>query len=53
MPIHFSIGFALEQSPKRAYVAVCAGVADDVQVSAKCVNNIEIRAIWAREENCR
>ena len=53
MPIHFSIGFVTESRPKRAYVAACAGFTDEVQVSARCVNIIEIKAIWPREEECK
>ena len=63
MPIHFSIGFTLESSPKRAYVAACAGVADDVQVDAGYVNivsvnacvasDIQINAVWPREDKCK
>ncbi len=53
MPIHFSIGFVIESSPKRPYVAVCASVVGDVHLKAKCDNKIEIRACWPREDSCK
>ena len=63
MPIHFSIGFVIESSPKRPYVAVCAGVVGDVQVRGVCdmVSRINacvegdknISVAWPREESCK
>lgn len=43
MPIHFSVGFVIEESPHRAFVAECA----------KYVNVVNVNAIWPREEKCK
>lgn len=49
MPIHFSIGFAVENNPKKPFESVCA-VADDVEVVAAvaCVEQV-VKVAWPRE----
>ena len=63
MPIHFSIGFAIEENPKRAFVAECALYSIDVdvsacylaevQITANYVNVVNVNAVWPREEKCK
>jgi hypothetical protein len=49
MPIHFSIGFVVEASPKSPWVSVCARVADYEEVDAVVVEETELTACWPRE----
>ena len=53
MPIHFSVGFVIEESPRRAFVAECAYYVANVQASANYVNVVNVNAIWPREEKCK
>lgn len=64
MPIHFSIGFVAENTPKRPYVAQCVTYLDRADVSALYVterdvnarynDNARVSAHWPREDgmNC-
>lgn len=58
MPIHFSIGFVVEASPKSPWVSVCANVRDsfvtaviygDVEVDSSVGGDMELTACWPRE----
>ena len=58
MPIHFSIGFVVEASPKSPWVSVCSNVSDsfltaviagDVNVDSSVGGDMELTACWPRE----
>lgn len=54
MPIHFSIGFVVEQMPRRQFVTICAtAVESDIVKSVVC-EEIFIKAVWERRgAQCR
>lgn len=49
MPIHFSIGFVVEQNPRPQYDWICVEYLDSIQVDAVIHDVIDINAVWDYE----
>jgi len=48
MAIGFSIGFAVEDRPKKAIICVCSAVVPEVEVTTVIRQQVEVVAVWPR-----
>lgn len=49
MPIHFSIGFVVENRPRRQFETVCAVIYDVEELNGVLCSTQEVRSLWKRE----